>query len=115
LPLPLNSKENKSHALLQVAGGQSNIPAVKLYQKFEFVDGKEEFNSPNDNLLVKSFSHTLSPLVLLTFLGVVGHTTCTESLKLGSLAICEQGKNFQHPAPLRRGDTPFCSLNNAST
>jgi len=43
-------QENKSHAVLQVAGGSKNEAALALYDKFGFRRADDHFNPPNANL-----------------------------------------------------------------
>merc|ERR1712086_488476 len=46
-------RQNKKSAVLQIAGGASNTPVSKLYQKFGFENvGGEVFGTPNENLMV---------------------------------------------------------------
>jgi ribosomal protein S18 acetylase RimI-like enzyme len=42
------------HAMLHVAGGLQNVPAVRLYRKFGFVPVSEEVQSAPENLFVLS-------------------------------------------------------------
>jgi len=44
--------DHKSHAVLQVAGGEKNTRASNLYKRFNFDFHQGEFNLPNDNLMV---------------------------------------------------------------
>jgi len=50
--LAVAASRHQSHAVLQVAGGSQNVPAIHLYQKFHFTFAQECFNMPNDHLMV---------------------------------------------------------------